>query len=384
MNEQQLYTIARRVAGQSHNVRVGGKIEFVKDQGPVRRDVRVKGFKWTPDSLRDLAKILWASQRAHGYALAALRIFSKMSSSEFSPDGLLGGRGYIQSIKEMRGGLSTTVELLSSFTDTVHDEINGEHWASVEDEAKIEGIVSDAHDVKKNPEGFVEEEFEDEGEEEPLINPKAENPEVEDEGEVEESEEPDTQLLPDVSRRSSVNEYDRYAIAFEKMLDKARTASAKVAGGALDELPFQGGEPNIVDWDVPGTRMPKLGPADPDKIDIEDQIIEDAYCCSYPGRPCQNPMEEQELLLDARPFPLAIYPTDGDDYRLSSSVKPRSENYSWLPGSDNRKSMNWYGLGVSESDIEWMKANCEPDMPPGIEPKELEINSVSLWDGVKI
>jgi len=373
-----LEKIASRLASQG-TVRTAGKIEFVKDQGPVRRDVRVKNYKWSPDSLRDLAKILWASQRAHSYAMAALRIFSKMPSSEFSPDGLLGGRGYIQSVKDLRTGLANTVELLSSFTDTVHDEVNADHWAPVEGKADIEGLVADAADVKANPEAFVEGEFEQEGEEEPLVNPEAHNPVVEGAEEDEEEDEedggdPGSQLPPDSPRVSANVEYDRYAVAFERMLSGKRIASRQ-AGGALDELPFQGGEPEIVDTDVPGPRAYKVGPTMSPDLDPEAQILD--------GCPCQNPMEEQELLVNnGLMLPLQAYPTDGDDYRLSFAAAP--ESYSWLPGADNRMPMPWYDLDVTAADMRWMEQNCQPPMPAGILPEQPVLHASSLWDGVKV
>src|SRR5271169_2011957 len=131
MNNNRLNLIASRVAGLSiGKLRTAGAIEFIKDKGPVRRDVRVEDFSWSPESLGELAKILWASQRAHSYAMAAFRLFSKIPSSQISPDGLLGGRGYIQNIKEMRTSLAQAAEVLSSFTDTVDDEINAPHWKS--------------------------------------------------------------------------------------------------------------------------------------------------------------------------------------------------------------------------------------------------------------
>jgi len=187
MNSKDFDTIARRLASSHGTVRTAGKIEFVKDSGPVRRDIRVEGFEWTPENLKNLAKILWAAQRSHSYAIAAYRLFSKIPSSGFSPDGLLGGRGYIQAVKEMRQSLATAVETMSSFTDTVHDEINAEHWKRVSDD-KISGMVQDAEQVKGNPEGFIEDEFEedegfdpgpgnddDEEDEKPISNPVPED-----------------------------------------------------------------------------------------------------------------------------------------------------------------------------------------------------------------
>jgi len=364
-----LEKIARRMA--SGKTRTAGKIEFVKDQGPVRRDVRVKGYQWSPDSLRDLAKILWAGQRAQSYAMAALRIFSKMPSSEFSPDGLLGGRGYIQSVKDMRSGLASTVELLSTFTDTVHDEVNADHWASVEKKADIDGIVADAGAVKEDPEGFVEKEFENE----PLINPKADNPEVEGgeaEDEDEDEEDPGSQLPPDVPRTSSI-EYGKYAVAFDRIM--ARTASNRMSGGALDEQLVPGMEPTITDRDLGGPRAYPLGPASGGELgNFDDPCGQE--------RPDDDSAEATELLLDRGLFLPSEGESEGSDYKARTSAN-LPESYSWLPGSDNRMPMNWYGLGITETDMKWMKENCQPAVPRGIFPEDPKFNTESLWDGVR-
>jgi len=375
-----LEKIARKmVAGK---VRTAGKIEFVKDQGPVRRDVRVKGYEWSPDSLRDLAKTLWAGQRAHSYAMAALRIFSKMPSSEFSPDGLLGGRGYIQSVKDMRSGLASAVEVLSSFMDTVHDEVNADHWAPAEKKAGVENMMADASQVRENPESFVEGQFEEEGQDEPLVNPAAANPEIEgaeEDSEDEDEEKVGSQLPPDVPRTSSNVEYDRYAVAFDNML-RGRVAS-KTAGGALDEQLVPGMEPTINDRDVPGPRAFPLGPA----AGGEFGNFDEPGCSEWPD---DDSGEATELLLDRGLFLPSTTGDElgmGDDFRMSARVSANlSESYSWLPGSDNRKSMNLYGRGITEADMKWMEEHSQPDLPKGIRPEAPEVHSESLWDGVRI
>ena len=60
---------AKLSSGRTGKVRTAGRIEFVRDQGPVRRDIRVKDFEWRPETLRNLTKILWAVERAHGYSI---------------------------------------------------------------------------------------------------------------------------------------------------------------------------------------------------------------------------------------------------------------------------------------------------------------------------
>lgn len=188
-----LSKIAARIAAdtqvleQPAQVRTAGVIEFKRDTGPLRREIRAPGFQWSPDSLKTLAKVLWTAQRAHSYSMTALRLFSRLPSSSLSPDGLLGGRGYIQNIKDMRTNLSSAVEAMSSFNDTVQDEINADHWrtsAHAQDEEVTE-LMEDVEEIRQDPDAFVEDEYVTDIEEEmeganPVseeLNPTAPEPE---------------------------------------------------------------------------------------------------------------------------------------------------------------------------------------------------------------
>ena len=408
MKLERLHRIAMKMANLSFKTRTAGLIEFKKDAGPVRRDLRAQGFKWEPEALRNLAKILWATQRAHSYAIASLRLFSKMPSSQFSPDGLLGGRGYIQSIKEMRSELGQSVEILSSFTDTVHDEINAEHWASSSDE-KTEEIVQDAKEVKSNPEQFVQEEF---PEDEAFQNPEAEdlNPQVlkpeREESEESESDEPGSQQsqvaakveikkkkkdepasqLPsdDVPQKHAKTEaeafmhtttpdHGSYASAFKRMLE--RVASTRQADSSI---PVE---------TLPGPRITHIGPAagneaghfNDDEVWPSDDKIGDGLGSGINDSKCLS--EGPDANMDG----VTGYDnlTDGSQSTFASIATGLSRlaanTYSWLPGTSNEKNMNYYELGLSASDIEWMRAHNEPDPPIGT-PKPTQPTMDWLWD----
>ena len=45
-----------------------------------------------------------------------------------SPDGKLGGRGFITEIPDVRARLYASVENISGIIDTIYDETRGEHW----------------------------------------------------------------------------------------------------------------------------------------------------------------------------------------------------------------------------------------------------------------
>ena len=93
----------------------------------------------------------------------------KVKSRKVSPDGSLGGKGYIQKIPDMRRGLMNCVESLSGFTDTLFDEVNGPHWHPEQlpapEKEELEEIVEDVQEIRADPEGFAEEQQEEDDEE---------------------------------------------------------------------------------------------------------------------------------------------------------------------------------------------------------------------------
>lgn len=404
--------IALKISGigstHTHNVRTAGKVEFVKDTGPLRRDLRVEGFEWSSDSLRNLTKILWAAQRSHSYAVAALRLFSKMPSSQFSPDGLLGGRGYIQSVKDLRSNLSSVVESLSSLTDTIYDEVNGDHWSAISTESEDQ-LIEDAEKVKNNPEQFVESEFQsEEGEsgfqETEYAEPEDMNPTPEDFGQpeeesdedeeegftrtsasqeewnderiaeqvldmVEEDEEAGSRVPSDASHqsqgltesemamRTTIPSHGNFASAFNSMLSRQSKRYSS------SSLPVE---------TLPGPRVNHIGPGmtefgwfnGPEDAPSDDPAMEGIY-------------QYEPILEDGSRDGVTGYdnPTDGD----SSVLKVSANFYSWLPGSRNEKNLGYYDRSLSDADVEWMKAHSDPDNP--LKPVEKTREGTGwMWD----
>lgn len=347
-------------SGSAGRVRTAGRIEFVRDQGPVRRDIRAQDFEWRPETLRNLTKILWAVERSHGYAISALRLFSKMPSSEFSPDGLLGGRGYIQQVREMRSGLSQAVETLSSFTDTIHDEINAPHWAAGDDPVANE-MMEGAQEVKSDPEGFVEDQL------------KKEVPEAS-EGFVEFSNPSPDDYNPflngddqDDDGADGADWWDQYGDDGEPRTSAARKADSSVDPGTL-----------------PGPRVMHVGPgASPEEF---------GYFTDDGEVPSDDPLGEGFSQLDRIvESPVADgttgygSPTDGDEsvFKTSADAVLRSgATYSWLPGADNQKLMNYYERGLTDSDVEWMRTHSDPDPPPGSGRPKSRPSKDPLWESL--
>ena len=152
--------------------RTAGEVRFVKDnsndasswawkQGPSERNMQ-PDYNYNPKRKKALAKVLRSTTASMGHAMSAYNSFTKIKSADVSPDGNLGGKGYIQKIMDMRKQYMNVVEALSALSDTIYDEINAPHWAAIsrqeseEDKKEVAQIIQDAEDIKEDPEGWAE------------------------------------------------------------------------------------------------------------------------------------------------------------------------------------------------------------------------------------
>ena len=170
------YLLAKRVT------KTAGEVRFIKDRGgdtnewswgtpgPSERKISAD-FKFNPKNLKPLAISLRATLAGMGFALSAYNSFTKIKSANVSPDGALGGAGYIQKIADMRRAYMNCVEALSALSDTLHDEINAPHWnPAIEEQSprereEVVSIINDADEIRKGPEGWANEEEKEMGEE---------------------------------------------------------------------------------------------------------------------------------------------------------------------------------------------------------------------------
>lgn len=111
-----------------------------------------------------LARTLFAASVALGHSLTAYKEFARIKSSSISPDGMLGGRGYVLKIRDVRSYLQQACELLSAITDTLHDEIHAPHWQpeiSILEQEGVEGLeelIDESEEVLEDPERFGDKE----------------------------------------------------------------------------------------------------------------------------------------------------------------------------------------------------------------------------------
>lgn len=160
--------VAQRVA-HAFMVKTAGEVRHVKDNSndanswafttpPAERDMpREDAYTYDPKQVKALAKTLRATNAALGHAMSGYTLFAKIKSRMVSPDGKLGGRGYIQRISEMRRAYMNVVEALSALSDTLHDEVHASHWSAAS--RQVEDIIEHADEIKENPEAWADEEI---------------------------------------------------------------------------------------------------------------------------------------------------------------------------------------------------------------------------------
>ena len=179
-----------RTVHKSGMARTAGEVRFIKDKsgdsnqwawndaGPQERKI-YPDFAFDPRNTKPLARVLRATNAALGHAMSAYSTFAKIKSADVSPDGSLGGKGYIAKIAEMRRAYMNCVEALSALSDTLYDEIRAPHWAAVsrqedpEEREEVEQIVGDALEINKDPEGWAEDQEESMDEEDEKAVQKA-------------------------------------------------------------------------------------------------------------------------------------------------------------------------------------------------------------------
>jgi hypothetical protein len=164
-------TLAQRKSAS--RTKTAGEVRFIKDRsgdkgewawgspGPSEREMSAQ-FEFQPHQLKPLARALRSTHMALGHAMSASQTFTKIKSAKVSPDGSLGGKGYIQKIADMRRQFANCVEVLSALSDTIYDEIQAPHWnpaieedLSGRDRAEVEELLGDSEEIREDPKGWA-------------------------------------------------------------------------------------------------------------------------------------------------------------------------------------------------------------------------------------
>lgn len=158
---------ASRSNSRSHRTKTAGEVRFVKDDGDKGKRKIPDNYDYDHNKLTDLSDILWGLSCSLGHLNKWQGKFTKLKSIDISPDGQLGGQGYIQKINDMREDLSECIETISRCIDTIDDEVKAPHWQeeqgelSEEEQEEVEEKIEQAEEIAGDPREFAEEEFEE-------------------------------------------------------------------------------------------------------------------------------------------------------------------------------------------------------------------------------
>jgi uncharacterized phage infection (PIP) family protein YhgE len=120
--------------------------------GSLRREIP-SDFKYDPKKVKHLKKILHNTNIALGTLVSALGEFMRIKSVNLSPDGHLGGLGYVMPIKDMKEALNSSVKSLSEVADSLADELTNPAW-HVDDDEEVKKLIQEKDEIEEKTENL--------------------------------------------------------------------------------------------------------------------------------------------------------------------------------------------------------------------------------------
>jgi len=114
----------------------------------------LEGFEYDSSKAKVLKKSLHSMNVALGAMISAMKDLSLLRGSEITPDGMLGGRGFIMNFRELKSNLNAAITDLADITDTVADELTNPKWGI--DKAEAAEVKQEQEELKDNIEEIEE------------------------------------------------------------------------------------------------------------------------------------------------------------------------------------------------------------------------------------
>jgi len=175
------------------------------------------GFKYDKSKAKVLKGALHSINVALGTLMSASKEISMIRGSEVTPDGKLGGKGFIMSFKEIKKVLNESVMNLSDVTDTIADELTNPMWGLSDQEKKkvkkdqeiIEDQVEEVEDLSdsEQPSDTPEEKDYDSFSEEDEVEDDASDNDTSEDETSEDVESIEEEIKKDYSPKESTDSY---------------------------------------------------------------------------------------------------------------------------------------------------------------------------------
>jgi len=115
--------------------------------GGLRRQIP-DDFKYNAKKLKHLKHVLHNISISIGTLSSALNEFTRVKGPEISPDGHLGGYGYILPIKDIKQDLYQMIQKLSDIADSVADELTNPKWEA-KDDKEVKELIKEKEKVEE-------------------------------------------------------------------------------------------------------------------------------------------------------------------------------------------------------------------------------------------
>lgn len=93
-----------------------------------------KDTEYKKDNVHHITDMLSSLYKGSTALMDASKALTDISAHEISPDGKLGGKGYVMQIKQIREDIASALNLVSNLTDTLSDELTNPKWELTEDQ----------------------------------------------------------------------------------------------------------------------------------------------------------------------------------------------------------------------------------------------------------
>ena len=142
-------------------VRLTSKIAALKQTKKEKTDRKVNdsgrsldGFEYDTSKAKILKNALHNLNVALGTMIGAIKDLAMLRGSDITPDGKLGGRGFVMEFREVKTNLTQMISNLSDITDTIGDELTNPKWGLKSKEVKE--IKEDKKDLEEKVEDVEE------------------------------------------------------------------------------------------------------------------------------------------------------------------------------------------------------------------------------------
>lgn len=117
------------------------------------------GFEYDKVKAKILKEVLHNMNVSLGTLMSAMKQLSTLRGSDITPDGKIGGRGFVMLFKDVKQGVNDCVGTLSDITDSIADELKNPKWGLKDSELKqVEDVRDKVNEIEEVVEDLAEKE----------------------------------------------------------------------------------------------------------------------------------------------------------------------------------------------------------------------------------